>query len=90
MPLPEVRAAPGVQEVRHVAAPPVVDRHRLRRPRLHHGRDDFPQIVHSPPLVLRLLPDDQHSRRDLRKHLEREIGATCKTAGGCSTRSAPS
>ena len=56
---PEVQAAPDVQALRDLAAPPVVDVHRVRTPRPPDGRDDLPQVLHVPaPLVLRLLPDD--------------------------------
>ena len=47
---------------------PVVDLHRLRPPRPPDRRHDLPQVVHvAASVVLRHVPDDQHSLRDLRQ-----------------------
>lgn len=57
-----------VQEVRDVEPEHVVDMHRVLVARLGYGRDDLPQVVHvASPVVLRDVPDDQHSLRDLRQ-----------------------
>ena len=46
----------------------VVDVHRLRAPPAPDGRDDLPQVVYvASPVVLRDVPDDEHSVRDLRQ-----------------------
>src|SRR5437660_5986455 len=66
--LPEVQAAASLQALRHVSAPPVVDLYRLRDARPPNSGDDLPQVLHVPaPVVLRLLPDDEHSVRYLRE-----------------------
>ena len=79
--VPEVLAGARLQALRDQAAAPVVDLHWLRAPCPSDCRDDLPQVLDfAAPLVLRDVSDDEHSLRDLRKQLERELGVSYKTA----------
>ena len=51
-PLSEVRAGSAVQALPHDATASVVDLHRLRASRPPDSRDDLPQVVHVPALVV--------------------------------------
>ena len=53
----------------------------MRPPHPPDSRDDLPQVLDvAAPVVLRDVPDGQHSLRRFREALERELGVTYKTA----------
>src|SRR5215211_4249866 len=66
LPFPVVSARTDVQAVFHNPAAPVVDVYGLREPSAPDRGDDFPQVVHiAAPVVLRHVPDDEYTLRNL-------------------------
>src|SRR5574341_20068 len=73
--LPAMSGEARLQAVRDGAAPPVVDLHRVRVPSAPDGRNDLSQVVHvAAPVVLRGVPHDEHSLRDLCEAVGARVG----------------